>query len=148
MRYCTQADLLLSIPRQTVVWLSNEDSQAVDINEAVVEDAVRQAEELADAHLRGRYTLPLDPVPTVIKDIVVQLARHALYARRPEGSGLPEAVVQTYKASLRLLESIRDGKLTIGDPVTSTPQREPGAYKVRAPRRRGGLPDSSTWGVV
>ena len=120
----------------------------MDINEAVVEDTVRQAEELADAHLRGRYTLPLDPVPTVIKDMVVQLARHALYARRPEGNGLPEAVVQTYKASLRLLESIRDGKLTIGDPVASTPTPEPGAYKVRAPRRRGGLPDSSTWGAV
>ncbi|GKT21661.1 DUF1320 domain-containing protein [Acidovorax sp. SUPP3334] len=148
MRYCTLADLLLAIPRQTLVWLSNEDGQAVDINEAVVEDTVRQAEELADAHLRGRYTLPLDPVPTVIKDLVVQLARHALYARRPEGSGLPEAVVQTYKASLRLLESIRDGKLTIGNPATSTPQPEPGAYKVRAPRRRGSLPDSSTWGSI
>ena len=148
MRYCTLADLLLAIPRQTLVWLSNEESQAVDINEAVVEDVVRQAEELADAHLRGRYTLPLDPVPTVIKDMVVQLARHALYARRPEGNGLPDVVLQTYKASLRLLESIRDGKLTIGDPVASTPTPEPGAYKVRAPRRRGGLPDSSAWGVV
>lgn len=148
MRYCTQADLLLAIPRQTLVWLSSEDSQATDINTAVVEDAVRQAEELADAHLRGRFALPLDPVPTVIKDLVVQLARHTLYARRPEGNGLPEAVMQTYKASMRLLESIRDGKLTIGDQVSSAPTPEPGAYKVRAPRRRGSLPDSSTWGAV
>lgn len=149
MRYCTLADLLLAIPRQTLVWLSNEDSQAADVNEEVVGDAARAAEELVDAHLRGRYELPLDPVPTVIKDLVVNLARHSLYSRRPEGNGLPDAVTQTYKASLRMLEAIRDGKLTIGDPLTGTAQPEPGAYKVRAPRRRSLLlPDSSSWGAV
>ena len=95
---------------------------------------MRQAEELVDAHLRGRYVLPLDPVPTVVKDMTVNLARHWLYARRPEGSELPDAVTRTYKNALQMLETIRDGKLTIGAP-TGEAQSEPGEMKVRANRR-------------
>ncbi|WP_197329532.1 gp436 family protein [Ralstonia syzygii] len=135
MRYCSLADLQLAIPPQTLIWLSNDDESATAIHPAVVDEAVRQAEELVDAHLRGRYNLPLDPVPSVVKDMTVNLARHWLYARRPEGSELPEAVTRTYKASLRMLEAVRDNKLTIGDPNgTATP--EPGEMKARTRPRR------------
>lgn len=134
MRYCSLADLQLAIPAQTLIWLSDDNPEAAGINLPVVEEAVRQAEELVDAHLRGRYVLPLDPVPTVVKDMTVNLARHWLYARRPEGAELPDAVTRTYKAAISMLESIRDGKLSIGAPSGET-QPEPGEMKVRAPRR-------------
>ena len=134
MRYCSLADLQLAIPAQTLIWLSDDNPEAAGINLPVVEEAVRQAEELVDAHLRGRYVLPLDPVPTVVKDMTVNLARHWLYARRPEGRELPDAVTRTYKSALQMLETIRDGKLTIGAP-TGEAQPEPGEMKVRARRR-------------
>lgn len=138
MRYATLPDLQLAIPTQTLIQLSNDDSAATVIDEAVVGDAVRQAEELVDAHLRGRYTLPLSPVPTVIKDLVVHLARHGLYARRPEGADLPDAVVRTYKAAMELLREIRNGVVTIGDPATGAAQAERGEARVRARRRTFG----------
>ena len=131
------ADLQLAIPPQTLIWLSNDDASATAMNQAVVEEAVRQAEELVDAHLRGRYILPLDPVPSVVKDMTVNLARHWLYARRPEGSDLPDAVTRTHKSALQMLESIRDGKLTIGVP-TGEAAPEPGEMKVRSRPRRFG----------
>jgi len=142
MRYCTLADLQLAIPKRTLIDLSNDAADAgfsqampTEINEAVVEEAVRQAEELVDAHMRGRYTLPLNPVPSVVKDMTVNLARHWLYARRPEGAELPDAVTRTYKGALDLLASIRDGKLTVGTP-TGEDAPEPGEMKVRARPRR------------
>lgn len=135
MRYCSLTDLQLAVPPQTLVWLSNDDTEATAVNAAVVEEAVRQAEELVDAHLRGRYNLPLQPVPSIVKDVSVNLARHWLYARRPEGNDLPDAVTRTYKAAMTLLESVRDGKLTLGTPTgEATP--EPGEVKVRARPRR------------
>lgn len=137
MRYCTLADLELAIPAQTLIWLSSDDTSAVAVNLPVVEQAVAQAEELIDGFLRGRYTLPLDPVPTIVKDMTVNLARHWLYARRPEGNDLPDAVVRTHKAAMSLLDTIRDGKLTIGTP-TGEAQPEPGEVKVRARPRRFG----------
>lgn len=134
MRYCSLADLQLAIPAQTLIWLSDDNPEATGINPLVIEEAVRQAEELVDAHLRGRYILPLDPVPTVVKDMTVNLARHWLYARRPEGSELPDAVTRTYKAAISMLESMRDGKLTIGAP-SGVAQAEPGEVKVRTATR-------------
>lgn len=135
MRYCTLADLLLAIPEQTMIQLSNEDPMATAVNIAVVEEAVRSAEEMVDAYLRGRYILPLDPVPSLVKDATVNLARHWLYARRPEGNDLPDAVRHTYKAATTTLEHIKTGKLTIGSTETGKYTPEPGVYKVRAPRR-------------
>lgn len=137
MRYCSLTDLQLAIPTQTLIQLSDDDPAAIAINPAVVEEAVRQAEELVDAHLRGRYLLPLDPVPTVVKDMTVNLARHWLYARRPEGADLPDAVTRTYKSALQMLESIRDGRLTIGAP-TGEATAEPGEVRARARPRQFG----------
>ena len=134
MRYCSLDDLQLAIPPQTLIWLSNDDESATAVNAGVVEQAVAQAEELVDGFLRGRYNLPLSPVPTIVKDMTVNLARHWLYTRRPEGNELPDAVVRTHKSAMSLLETIRDGKLTIGQP-TGEALAEPGEVKVRARRR-------------
>lgn len=137
MRYCTRADIGKAIPELTLLQLSNDDPAAMEPNEGVIEDGVRQAEELVDGYLRGRYDLPLDPVPTVLRDAVVYLARHWLYQRRPEGA-LPDAVKDSRKDTIKLLESIRDGVVTLGMPSgQATP--EPGEIRVRArPQQFGG----------
>ncbi|MBN9528221.1 MAG: DUF1320 domain-containing protein [Alphaproteobacteria bacterium] len=136
MRYCDRADIGQSIPLTTLVNLSSDDPLAVDPDEAVITRAVDQADELIDAHLRGRYTLPLAPVPGVLRDIAVNLARHWLYSRRPEGNGFPEAVTRTYKAGLETLVAIRDGKVTLGVSPGGPAAPEPGEVKMRAPTRR------------
>lgn len=134
MRYCTRADLGNAIPELTLIQLSNDDPSAEHPNEAVIEDGVRQAEELVDGYLRGRYNLPLDPVPTVLRDAVVYLARHWLYQRRPEGV-LPDAVKDSRKDTIKLLESIRDGVVTLGMP-TGLAAPEPGEIRVRSRRQQ------------
>lgn len=130
MRYCTRADLGNAIPLMTLTQLSNDDPAAMQPDENVIDNSVRQAEELVDGYLRGRYHLPLDPVPTVLRDAVVYLARHWLYQRRPEGA-LPDAVISGRKDTLKLLESIRDGVITLGLP-TGQNLPEPGEIRVRA----------------
>lgn len=130
MRYCTRADLGNAIPRMTLIQLSNDDPAATEPNESVIDNGVRQAQELVDGYLRGRYQLPLDPVPTVLRDAVVYLARHWLYQRRPEGA-LPDAVKDSRTDTLKLLENIRDGVITLGTP-TGHAVPEPGEIRVRA----------------
>ena len=130
MRYCTRNDIGNAIPELTLIQLSNDDPAAMQPNEGVIEDGVRQAEELVDGYLRGRYNLPLDPVPTVLRDAVVYLARHWLYQRRPEGA-LPDAVKDSRKDTIKLLESIRDGVVTLGMP-SGQAAPEPGEIRVRS----------------
>ncbi|MBT2294549.1 gp436 family protein [Pseudomonas fluorescens] len=140
MRYCTRADIGNAIPEMTLIQLSNDDPAAMSPNENVIEDGVRQAEELVDGYLRGRYNLPLDPVPTVLRDAVVYLARHWLYQRRPEGA-LPDAVKDSRKDTIKLLESIRDGVVTLGMP-TGHAAPEPGEVRVRVRKQQFG---ADTW---
>lgn len=136
MHYCTRADIGKAIPELTLIQLSNDDPTAELPEESVIEDGVRQAEELVDGYLRGRYDLPLDPVPSVLRDAVVYLTRHWLYQRRPEGA-IPEAVKDSRKDTLKLLESIRDGVVTLGMPTgEATP--EPGKIRARARRQQFG----------
>ncbi|MCY1404098.1 hypothetical protein D3C76_1274370 [compost metagenome] len=132
MRYCTRADLVQGIPSLTLIQLSNDDPAAQEPSEPVLEEAIRQAEELVDGYLRGRYTLPLEPVPTVLRDAVVYLARHWLYQRRPEGA-MPDAVKDSRKDTIKLLENIRDGVVTLGMPDGKAAP-EPGEIRVRARR--------------
>lgn len=95
------------------------------VNETVVSEVIRYAVELIDAHLRGRYTLPLTQVPTVLKDLALNLVCHALYRRRPEGD-LPDAVKESYRATEKTLVALRDGKLTLGIQATQKDMPEPG----------------------
>ncbi|MDR0996754.1 MAG: DUF1320 domain-containing protein [Zoogloeaceae bacterium] len=134
MPYCSIADLKLAIPDQTLIWLTCDDPQAPAMNLPVAEEAIRQAEELVDGFLRGRYALPLASVPTLVKDMSVHLARHWLYARRPEGADLPDAVKDGQKNALRILENIRDGKITLGLPAAlgGKDAPEPGEMKVKS----------------
>ena len=134
MRYCTRADIGKAIPELTLTQLSNDDPAATLPNEEVIEDGVRQGEELVDGYLRGRYNLPLDPVPTVLRDAVLFLTRYWLYQRRPEGA-IPDAVKDSRKDTIKLLESIRDGVVSLGMPSgQATP--EPGEIKVRSRRQQ------------
>ncbi len=128
--YCSLADLQGQIPTQSLIWLSNEEPNAQTINATVVNSVIRYADELIDAHLRGRYILPLAEVPTVLRDAAITLTRYRLYARRPEGS-IPEAVIDDYKIVLRQLADIRDAKLTLGLLSTGKDAPEPGEFRVR-----------------
>ncbi|BCL49496.1 MULTISPECIES: DUF1320 domain-containing protein [Citrobacter] len=134
--YCTLADLLEQVPERTLVELTNESvgfDEHPPVNEAVIDSCIRYAGELIDAHLRGRYTLPLAEVPTVLRDIAITLTRYRLYARRPEG-GIPEAVKDDNKGACRQLEAIRDQKLTLG--LLSTQKDVPESGEIRARARR------------
>lgn len=134
--YCTLADLLEQVPESTLIQLTNETvgfDAPPPVNTTVVDSCIRYADELIDAHLRGRYTLPLAEIPTVLRDIAVTLTRYRLYARRPEGT-MPDTVKDDNKVATRQLVDIRDAKLTLALLSTSKDVPESGEFRVRARR--------------
>ncbi len=119
MTYCTVADLQRAIPDQTMIWLSNDDPAAVEVNAVIVGDAIAYATREINRKISGRYVLPLQEATDGLVDIAVAIARHYLYARRPEGQELPEAVTRTYSNALKTLTDIRDGKENLDIAATS-----------------------------
>jgi len=134
--YCTFADLLEQVPERTLIQLTNEEldfDSPVTVKTEVVDSCIRYADELIDAHLRGRYTLPLAEIPTVLRDIAITLVRYRLYTRRPEGA-VPDTVKDDHKEARRQLEGLRDNKLTLG--LQSTQKDVPESGEIRARARR------------
>ncbi len=109
MAYCTQADILNQLPEEELIELTD------DANAGVVdEDVVTRAIADADAEINGycsRYSLPLSPVPDMIRKISVDLAVFNLYSRLQE----PPDQVKTRRASgASFLKDVSRGTVSLG----------------------------------
>lgn len=119
MSYCAQADLPLD--ETTLIQLTDDTGSGV-VNAGLVTDAINRQAELIDGYLRGRYTLPLENPPSLLKDINADLAVHWLHRRRTAGAELPEGIKDAHKTALKLLEQMQAGKLLLGaGALTETP---------------------------
>lgn len=90
-----------------------DDEGSETIDTAVVESAISDACSLIDSYCAGRYSVPFDPVPTVIRQLAVDLAIYNLYSRR--GDAVPENRVLRQQNALKLLDRIASGRITIGE---------------------------------
>jgi len=135
MRYLTRPAIDAAIPANTLIELTNDDPAADAPDEGVLAAVVDHCEELVDGYLRNRIDLPFAEVPSILRGIALDIVRHALYLRRPEGA-VPDTVKASYANAIKLLETIRDGRITIGDQTTGKPAPEPGKIRVRARKQR------------
>lgn len=137
--YIGREDLLAAIGKDELTQLTNDemgDYSTAEPNWDVVDNALRYASELADGYLAGRYALPLESVPTLLGQWCTDIARHWLHKRRLNGAEFPKQVQQAYEDAVKLLSSVRDGKLHLGIRESDKIQPERGAYRVRASRKQ------------
>jgi len=113
MRYLTRAAIEAAIPVVTLTRLTNDDPAASSPDETVLTASIENVEELVDGFLRGRYELPFVEVPSMVRGLAVNVLRHELYLRRPDGV-VPETVTVAYASAVKVLEQIRDGRVTLG----------------------------------
>lgn len=140
--YLSTEQLVKSFSKQILVQLSNDDPRATEVDETIVSQAIKVACERIDAALRSRYRLPLGETPTLIETHCLHLARHWLYARRPE-TKLPETVKDGYTQTIKELEQIALGRLHLGlqavqnesENATGDLLPDVGEYAVRASQR-------------
>ena len=133
-RYADLARIIDGIPEQTLIWLSNDDPQATTHNLSVINRIIADAEDIVDDTLRSRYTLPLPTVSTSVGRITVSIARHDLYARRPE-TPVPVDVVRTYRVALDWLEQIQECSKHLGDSL-QVDIPDGGGFRIRASAKK------------
>lgn len=142
MAYISIDELKALVPDSVMRELS-DDITGGEINADLVQTVIVEACEEVDGYLRNRYTLPFKDTPTLVTKCVKQIARYALYDRRPEGFELPRAVRDGYTDTIKKLESIRDGKLSLGVPDTLNNAKailnDDGEFHIRVrPNRQNG----------
>jgi phage gp36-like protein len=111
MSYCDIDDIKNDISEADLIQLTDDDNAGV-VDEAKVTDAIADADSEIDMYLRGRYDLPLDPVPRILKKFSVGITIYYLHMRRRIGSEISpdDAVAKRYKNALDELKLIAENK--------------------------------------
>ncbi|MBU0665351.1 MAG: DUF1320 domain-containing protein [Proteobacteria bacterium] len=114
--YATLDDLKKQLPEDLLIQLTDDGGAGI-IDTTVTDAALETADVEIDGYLGARYDLPLaSPVPTIVDKMAVDIAIYNLYARR---QGPPEHWQKRYDNTIRFLERLADGRITLGkdDPV-------------------------------
>ena len=123
-RYCSQADLAGQVMPSVLVPLADDDRDGV-ADEAVLLAAIDSASDLVDGYCGPRYPVPFSPVPPIVRRLTTDLAIWNLFGRKGFDEATAEkAVVERYKAAMRFLEKVAEGKVSIGT-GTETPHEPP-----------------------
>ena len=134
--YCTVDDVQTLVPLHTLRALTQDDPLNENFDESIVIAAIKYASDKIDAAVRGRYPLPLPQKVDLLKELALDLVRHRLYSRRPDGADLPDAVKEGKKSAEADLIKIQNGQLSLGIENSKKAVNEVGPWRVKAPKRR------------
>lgn len=119
MSYCALTDLIARYGEDDIMALVDRDRTGTP-DAALVEGVLADVDALIDAHLAGRYTLPLAQVPRVIVRIACELTREALMMAH--GARLTDDAPERLAAqgARAMLKDIASGRLHIGLPTPAS----------------------------
>jgi len=123
MAYILKADIIEQFPEEDLIALTDDEGGGMQVDIRVTA-AITKAESEIDAYLSIKYTVPLSPVPEVVKGFAVDITIYHLYARR---ANPPEVRKDRYNAAIAFLGKVAKGIVSLGDDAPA--------------------PDSSTHGV-
>lgn len=117
--YSTLENLIGLIPEETLLQLTDD----MDEGEFIIDPpnppyikvigAIEKADNIINGVLYEKYTIPFaEPEPGLIVEISSDLAICHLYDR-PHSLDIPEGIEARRKRAMKLLESIRDGKIKL-----------------------------------
>ncbi len=115
MPYCTLADLNARAGEPEILQIADRDGDGAADPE-VIEAAVAAAGVEIDTRLGGRYALPLDPVPAIVKSWAVSIARYVLHRDGP-----PDHVVRDQRDAISGLKEAQAGNLVLPSTTGAQP---------------------------
>jgi len=110
MAYATKTDIIEQLDEDTLIQLT-DDAGAGTVDDSRVTRAIADADAEIDSYCGVRYSVPLSPVPPVIRKGSVDIAVYNLYARR---RGAPEDRKDRYNDAIRFLRDVAAGKASLG----------------------------------
>ncbi len=117
MPYATVADLIDRLGEGRLQRLTDLSDPPLGVmDEAVTLKALEDATAEIDSYLAGRYTLPLNPVPPVLKVHACGIAHYRLL-----GGAASDADREDYKAIIKYLDSVGSGKIALMPPKDVPP---------------------------
>lgn len=117
MTYATKQDLVDRFGAEEIAQLTDH-SRAGDIDDDVLARALSDADGEIDAHIEGRYQLPLTTVPRALNRIACDIARYYLYPSPPD------QVKKRYDDAIRFLVRVGKAEIKLGSSEESQPESD------------------------
>lgn len=132
MPYATLDSLNKQFGQREVVALTDRDLDGIP-DQDVLDDALAAADSLIDSYIGRRYQVPLVDVPKLIVTLAGAIVRYNL-----SGAGVTETdpARNRYKDAVRLLESLRDGEVSLGPDPAGDPPAQAAAIRVTGGNRK------------
>jgi phage gp36-like protein len=113
MAYATQTDITDLYGIDTLDRLADRDGDGT-ADAAKVSRALDDASALIDGYIAMRVTLPLSPIPAVLRNLCVDIA---MYRLATDAGLLSEDARQRYEDAVRFLRDVSAGKAAIPQPA-------------------------------
>lgn len=132
MSYASITTLNAQFGAREVVALTDRDLDGI-ADQDVLDDALATADNLIDSYIGRRYPVPLVDVPKLISTVAGTIVRYNL-----SGAGVTETdpARNRYRDAIKLLESIRDGDLSLGPDPAGEPTAQATAIRVVGGNRK------------
>ncbi|OOF46938.1 hypothetical protein BKK52_10530 [Rodentibacter trehalosifermentans] len=114
MNYASVDDFVLRVGEVQAIELTDRDLLG-EVNENLLEVALADSSSQIDGYLAARYTLPLVTVPQNLVRLCCDLARYRLASM--SGVKITDEIIERYKLSLKELQDISSGKVSLGLPL-------------------------------
>lgn len=131
MDYCTQNDIEKRIGTADLAGLADYDGDGSPDSD-VVSAAIGDACSLIDSYLSVRFTVPVSPVPDVLRTRAVNLSVYFLHLGRDSAT---EDVRRQYEDDVAWLRQVVAGDVSLGiEPSAAEGDRAPGVHYEGQPR--------------
>lgn len=108
--YIVEEDVFSRLSQSQLIQLT-DDEKVGAVNRNHVARAIEEASSTVNGYIQSRYTLPITPVPTLLKTLTLSITIYNLYLRRQR---VPEDVRKDYEIATKQLEGIAKGIISLG----------------------------------
>ena len=112
MAYCISTDVINALSSVTVAELT-DDTDGTTIDTTVLDAKIEEADAVINSYLRAQHSVPISPVPDLVKTFSIQITSKFLFDRRTHAED--SQVEDNYTKALEKLEKIANHDLLIDD---------------------------------
>lgn len=105
------------IDSETLIKITDKENLGI-VNEVAVNGKIAGVCGSIEDLLRARYTIPLNPVPAIIRDIAIKQSVYEIYGLN-QNFPRPESVKDDYSNATKLLTKISTGDIKLSAPDTA-----------------------------
>jgi phage gp36-like protein len=119
--YIQPENIISNFDLTRLIELVNENGNGETPDENKLQYICDYVNNLIDDSLRGKYSLPINPVPVTLTEIALQIAKYKIYELR---NAVNEVIIRSYEMNMKLLKEYSEGRgriINSNDDSTSNP---------------------------